>query len=204
MLLAINRDNPQERLIHKAVDCLTRGGVIAYPTDTTYGIGCDIFNRRGVKGIYQIKQRDARKPFSFICADLADVANYAQVSNFAFRIMKRHLPGPYTFVLEASKVVPDTLTTRQKTVGIRIPEDAIALAIVRGLGHPLVTTSANLSGQSPLHDPVEIDAALGRNLDLVIDGGVRLGEPSTVISLIDDRIEVLRQGSGDTSWIDHS
>lgn len=204
MILAINRDNPQERLIRKAVDCLKQGGVIAYPTDTTYGIGCDIFDRRGVKGIYQIKQRDPRKPFSFICADLADVASYAQVSNFAFRIMKRQLPGPYTFVLEASKIVPDTLTTRQKTVGIRIPQDPIALAIVRELGHPLVTTSANLSGQSPLHDPIEIDQALGRNLDLVIDGGIRLGEPSTVISLLGDRIEVLRQGSGDTSWIDHS
>ncbi|PLX79557.1 MAG: threonylcarbamoyl-AMP synthase [Desulfuromonas sp.] len=204
MLLHINPQNPQERLIHRVVDSLKKGGLIAYPTDTTYGIGCDIFNRRGVKNIYQIKQRDPRKPFSFICADLSDAANYAQVSNFSFKIMKRHLPGPYTFVLEASKIVPDTLTTRQKTVGIRIPDDSIALAIVRELGYPLVTTSANLSGESPLHDPQEIDLVMGRMLDLVIDGGVRLGEPSTVISLIDDRAEVLRQGSGETSWIDQS
>ena len=151
--------------------------------------------------IYQIKQRDARKPFSFICADLSDVARYAHVSNFAFKILKRHLPGPYTFVLEATRIVPDSLVTRQKTVGIRIPDDPIALAIVHELGHPLVTTSANIAGEEPLHDPVEIDRQLGRQLDLVIDGGIRLGHPSTIISLLDDRLEVLREGSGDTSWI---
>lgn len=201
MLLSINPQNPQLRLISRVVDSLKQGGVVAYPTDTTYGIGCDIFNRKGVKKIYQIKQRDPRKPFSFICADLSDVANYAQVSNFAFKIMKRHLPGPYTFVLEATRIVPDLLTTRQRTVGVRIPDNPIALAIVRELGHPLVTTSANVSGEDAYHDPLEIEEAMGRLLDLVVDGGVLLGEPSTIISLVDDRIEVLRQGSGDTSWI---
>lgn len=202
MLLNINPDNPQGRHISRVVETLKQGGVIAYPTDTTYGIGCDIFNKRGIKNIYQIKQRDARKPFSFICADLSDAANYAHVSNFAFKIMKRHLPGPYTFVLEATRIVPDSLTTRQKTVGIRIPNDEIAMAIVRELGHPLVTTSANLTGEAPLHDPQEIDLAMGHMLDIVIDGGIRYGDPSTVISLIDDRIEILREGCGDTSWIE--
>lgn len=202
MLLQINQENPQGRLISQVVEKLKQGGVIAYPTDTTYGIGCNIFNSRGIKNIYQIKQRDARKPFSFICSDLSDAANYAQVSNFAFKIMKRHLPGPYTFVLDATRVVPSTLTTRQKTVGIRIPDDEIALAIVRELGHPLVTTSANLTGETPLHDPAEIEQSMGRMLDFVIDGGIRYGDPSTVISLIDDKIEVLREGCGDISWID--
>ncbi|MDH3454474.1 MAG: L-threonylcarbamoyladenylate synthase [Desulfuromonadales bacterium] len=202
MLLHINQENPQGRLISRVVETLKQGGLIAYPTDTTYGLGCDIFNRRGIKNIYQIKQRDARKPFSFICSDLSDVANYARVSNFAFKIMKRHLPGPYTFVLDATRVVPDSVTTRQKTVGIRIPADEIALAIVRELGHPLVTTSANLTGETPLHDPAEIELNMGRMLDLVIDGGIRFGDPSTVISLIDDKIEVLREGCGDISWID--
>jgi tRNA threonylcarbamoyl adenosine modification protein (Sua5/YciO/YrdC/YwlC family) len=201
MLLKINQENPQARLISRVVETLKQGGLIAYPTDTTYGLGCNIFNRRGIKNIYQIKQRDARKPFSFICSDLSDAANYAQVSNFAFKLMKRHLPGPYTFVLDATRIVPDSLTTRQKTVGIRIPDDQIALAIVRELGHPLVTTSANLTGETPLHDPVEIEASMGRMLDLVIDGGIRFGDPSTVISLIDDKIEVLREGCGDISWI---
>lgn len=201
MVLTINPENPQPRLIHRVVESLKQGAVIAYPTDTTYGIGCDIFNKKGVKRIYQIKQRDPRKPFSFICADLSDVANYAQVSNFAFKTMKRNLPGPYTFVLEATRVVPDLLTTRQKTVGIRIPDNPIALAIVRELGHPLVTTSANISGEETFHDPYLIDESMGRMLDLVVDGGILLGDPSTVISLIDDRTEVLRQGSGDISWI---
>jgi tRNA threonylcarbamoyl adenosine modification protein (Sua5/YciO/YrdC/YwlC family) len=201
MILAINPINPQPRLIQRVVECLKQGGVIAYPTDTTYGIGCDIFNRKGVTQIYKIKQRDPRKPFSFICADLSDIDSYAQVSNFAFKTMKRNFPGRYTFVLEATRIVPDLLTTRQKTVGVRIPDNAIALAIVRELGHPLVTTSANLSGEASCHDPHEIEEKFGRSLDLVIDGGMLMGDPSTVISLVNDRIEVLRQGSGDTSWI---
>ena len=201
MLLSINPETPQLRLIQRVVDCLKQGGVIAYPTDTSYGIGCDIFNKKGVKKIYQIKQRDPRKPFSFICADLSDVANYCQVSNFAFKTMRRNLPGPYTFVLEATRVVPDLLTTKQRTVGIRIPDNSIALSIVRELGHPLVTTSANVSGEEPYHDPMEIEEHLGKMLDFVIDGGILLGDPSTVISLVDDQVEVLRQGSGDTSWI---
>ncbi len=201
MILSLNPENPQQRLVKRVVECLKQGGVISYPTDTIYGIGCDIFNKKGVKKIYQIKQRDPRKPFSFICADLSDVSNYAQVSNFAFKIMKRYLPGPYTFVLEATRVVPDVLTTRQKTVGIRIPDNAIALAIVRELGHPIVTTSANVSGEESHCDPAVIEQQVGKQLDLVIDGGNLLGDQSTVISLIDDRVEILRQGSGDTSWI---
>ena len=202
MILSINPHNPQPRLIHQVVDCLKQGGVIVYPTDTTYGIGCDIFNRKGVKKIFQIKQRDNRKPFSFICNDLAEISNYAQVSNFAFKIMKRHLPGAYTFVLEATKIVPDSLSTRQKTVGVRIPDNAICQAIVRELGHPLVTTSANISGEATPQDPREIEERMGRLVDLVIDGGISMQEASSVISLLDDKVEVLREGSGDLSWLE--
>ncbi len=198
----INPDNPQLRLVRHVVDCLKQGGVVVYPTDTTYGLGCDIFNPKGIKKIYQIKQRDPRKPFSFICSDLAEVSNYAEVSNFAFKILKRHLPGPYTFILEASKVVPDSLTTRQKTVGIRIPDNAISRLIVRELGHPLVTTSANISGEGVIQDPEMIDEHMERMVDMVVDGGVSMGTESSVISLIGDRIEVLREGAGDLSWID--
>ncbi len=201
MLVPIDPQHPQPRHINRVVELLKQGGVIACPTDTIYGLSCDIFNRKGVKRLYQIKQRDPRKPFSFICADISDAANYCQISNAAFKIMKRHLPGPYTFVLEATRLVPDALITRQKTVGIRIPDNPIALAIVRELGHPLVTTSVNASGEEPLHDPVEIHQMHGHALDAVVDGGVVLGDPSTVISLLDDRVEILRQGSGDTSWI---
>lgn len=202
MLMPINAETPQLRLVRRVTEVLTQGGVIAYPTDTIYGIGCDIFNKKGVKKIYQIKQRDARKPFSFICSDLSEVANYARVSNFAFKLMKRHLPGPYTFVLEASRVVPDLLVTKQKTVGIRIPANPIACAIVRELGHPLVTTSANLTGDEILQDPRDIQDSLGKMLDLVVDGGILASQPSTLISLVNDSPEVLRHGCGTVDWLE--
>jgi tRNA threonylcarbamoyl adenosine modification protein (Sua5/YciO/YrdC/YwlC family) len=201
VFLPINPENPQPRLVSQVVKCLEQGGVIIYPTDTTYGIGCDIFNLKGIKRIFQIKQRDQRKPFSFICNDLAEIARYAQVSNFAFKVMKRHLPGPYTFVLEATKIVPGSLSTKQKTVGVRIPENEICRAIVKELGHPLVTTSANTSGEDTPQDPCYIEEKMGHLVDFVIDGGISMGEASSVISLLNDQIEIIRQGGGDTSWI---
>lgn len=202
MFLSINPVNPQPRLIKQVVECLKQGGVIIYPTDTTYGIGCDIFNRKAIKQIFQIKKRDKHKPFSFICNDLAEISNYAQVSNFAFKVMKRHLPGAYTFVLDATKIVPDSLSTKQKTVGVRIPQNAICQAIVKELGHPIVTTSANTSGEDTPQDPRDIEDRMGHLVDFVIDGEISMDEASTVISLLNDKIEVLRQGSGDTSWIE--
>lgn len=200
MLLQINPQNPQSRLIAQVAEILRQGGVIAYPTDTTYGIGCSIFNKRGLDRIYQLKQREKKKPFSFICADLSEVARYAKVSNYAFKILKRFLPGPYTFVLDASSIVPDLLTTKQKTVGIRIPDNRICLAIVKELGHPIVTTSANLSSEEPIGDPFHIDDVMGKQLDMVIDGGVLSPDVSSVISLIGDYPAVLRKGIGDVSW----
>lgn len=202
MLVRINPENPQPRLISRVADVLRDGGVIAYPTDTTYGIGCSIFNKRGIERIYLLKQREKKKPFSFICSDLADVARFARVSNYAFKILKRFLPGPYTFVLEASSVVPDLLLTKQKTVGIRIPDNAICLAIIRELGHPIVTTSANRSGDEPIGDPFMVDREMGKELDLVVDGGVLSADVSSVVSLIGDVSEVLRKGVGDVSWCD--
>lgn len=200
MLLEINPQNPQPRLVAKVAEILRDGGLIAYPTDTTYGIGCSIFNKKGVERIYQIKQREKKKPFSFICADLSDVTHYARVSNYAFNILKRRLPGPYTFVLEATRVVPDLLVTKQKTVGIRIPDNPICLAIVQALGHPIVTTSANLTGEEPIGDPLQIERELGKQLDLVVDGGLLPADVSSVVSLIDDVPEVLRKGVGDVGW----
>ena len=202
MYLLINPIDPQPRLIKQVVECLKKGGVIIYPTDTTYGIGCDIYNRKAIKKIFQIKQRDQRKPFSFICNDLAEISTYAQVSNFAFKILKRHLPGAYTFVLDATKIVPESLSTKQKTVGIRMPENAICQAIVAELGNPLVTTSANTSGEDTPQDPRDIQENMGQLVDFVIDGGISMDEASTVISLINDKTDILRQGSGDTAWIE--
>ena len=200
MLLEINPHNPQPRLIAQAVEALNKGGVVAYPTDTTYGIGCSILNKRGIERIYSIKQREKKKPFSFICADLSDIARYARVSNYAFKIMKRLLPGPYTFVLDATSIVPDLLLTKQKTVGIRIPANRICLAVVKQLGHPIVTTSANLSGEEPIGDPLLVERSLGPLLDLTIDGGILTAEVSSVVSLIGDVPLVLRKGVGDVGW----
>ncbi len=200
MLITINPDNPQQRLISQVAEVLEQGGVIAYPTDTTYGIGCSIFSKKGVERIYQIKQRERKKPFSFICPTLSEVARYAKVSNYAFKLLKRLLPGPYTFVLEASSVVPDLLQTRQKTVGIRMPDNAICLALVTALGHPIVTTSANISGEEPIGDPREVFRTMGKQLDMVVDGGVLPPDVSSVVSLLGDSPEVLRRGVGDVSW----
>lgn len=200
MLLEINPDNPQPRLVAKVVEILKNGGVVAYPTDTTYGIGCSIFSKKGIERIYQIKQRDRKKPFSFICSDMSEISRYARVSNYAFKQLRRLLPGPYTFVLEANSVVPDLVTTKQRTVGIRVPDNKICLAIVKELGAPIVTTSANLSGEDPIGNPWAVEHELGKQLDLVVDGGDLSADVSSVVSLIGDRPEVLRKGVGDVSW----
>jgi len=200
MLIHINPENPQQRLVSKVVKVLREGGVIAYPTDTTYGIGCSILNKRGIERIYILKQREKKKPFSFICADLSEVARYARVSNYAFKILRRFLPGPYTFVLEATSIVPDLLLTKQKTVGIRIPDNRICSAIVTELGHPIITTSANRSGDEPIGDPYTVEWEMGNELDLVIDGGTLSADVSSIVSLIGDIARVLRKGVGDVSW----
>ncbi|RII31381.1 MAG: threonylcarbamoyl-AMP synthase [Geobacter sp.] len=200
MLLAVHPELPQPRHIERIVRILRDGGVIAYPTDTTYGIGCSIFNKKGIERIYQMKHRDRKKPFSFICPSLSEVTRYARVSNFAFKILKRYLPGPYTFVLEATRDVPDLLLTRQKTAGIRIPDNRICLDIVQMLGNPIITTSANLTGEEPVGDPELIDLNFGNQLDLVVDGGVLTTDVSSVVSLVRDVPEILRPGIGDLSW----
>ena len=200
MLLEIHHEHPQSRSISRVVTCLQDGGIIAYPTDTTYGIGCSIFNKKGIERIYRMKQREHKKPFSFICPNLAEVAHYARVSNMAFKILKRYLPGPYTFVLEATREVPDLLMTRQKTVGIRIPDNRICLDIVQLLGNPIVTTSANLSGEEPTGDPAFIEDIFGNQLDLIVDGGLLTKDVSSVVSLVGASPEILRVGVGDLSW----
>ncbi len=200
MLLEIHPEHPQVRYITRVVKCLQDGGIIAYPTDTTYGIGCSIFNKKGLERIYQMKQREKKKPFSFICPNLSEVAKYSRVSNTAFKILKRYLPGPYTFVLDATRDVPDLLLTRQKTVGIRMPDNRICLDIVQMLGHPIITTSANLSGEEPIGNPDLIEDLFGNKLDMIVNGGLLSTHVSSVISLVNDDPEVLRLGIGDVSW----
>ena len=199
MLININPKNPQPRLILKVAEALKDGATIAYPTDTHYGIGCDIMNKKATGKIYRLKQRSQKKPFSFICCDLTNISQYAKVSNYAYKTMKRLLPGPYTFVLEGSKLVPKMMLTAQKTAGIRVPDHPICLALVEQLGRPVISTSASLPGGEVLSDASAIFDALGTQLDVVIDGGPVPGRPSSMVSLIGDTPEVIRVGLGDVS-----
>lgn len=199
MLIHINPDNPQGRLIAKAVDTLKKGGLIAYPTDTHYGIGCDIMNKKAIEKIYQLKQRDKSKPFSFICSDLKNISDYGKVSNYAYRTMKRLLPGPYTFILEGTKLVPKIMLTKRKTAGIRVPEHNIPREIVQALGNPIISTSASTTEGDHFYDASLIDEHFSPRIDLTIDGGPVPMESSSVISLIDDTPEIIREGLGDLS-----
>jgi tRNA threonylcarbamoyl adenosine modification protein (Sua5/YciO/YrdC/YwlC family) len=200
MILEINPQHPEPRKIKQVAEVLANGGIIAYPTDTYYGIGCDLFNKAAIEKIYQLKRRSHVEPFSFICSDLKNISEYAQVTNYAYKTMKRLLPGPYTFVLEGSRLVPKIMLTKRHTLGIRVPDNAICLAIVQDLGHPVITTSAtNPETKDILSTPQEIKEKLGHAIDLIIDGGAVPGRPSSVISLIGDTPEVLREGSGDVS-----
>ena len=193
LILPINPNDPQQRLINRVGDVLEKGGLIAYPTDTFYGIGCDLYNKKGIQLIYRLKNRPLKKPFSFICDNLKEISRYARVSNYAYNTMKRLLPGPYTFVLEGTRLVPKIMLTKRKTVGIRVPDNKICLAILRTFGRPIISTSAG-------HDDTQsIKEAYGSFLDIIIDGGVLYQNPSSVVSLIDDIPEVIREGKGDIS-----
>ena len=195
-ILEVDIQYPQPRHIARAVQVLERGGLLAYPTDTYYGLGCDLMSKKAIERLYQLKGRDKKKPLSILCPDLSDVAKYAHVSNFAYRTMKGLTPGAFTFILEATRLVPEVMMTKQKQVGIRVPDAPLARALAAGLGRPLITTSASDDEGEPLIDAKDIKEKLGHGLDLILDGGVTLMEPSTVVSLIGDSMEVLRQGKG--------
>jgi len=181
------------------VEILKKGGVVVYPTDTYYGIGCDIMNKKAIEKIYQLKKRNKSKPFSFICSGLKNISNYAKVSNYAYKTMKRLLPGPYTFILEGSRLVPKIMLTKRKTAGIRVPDNPICLTLVNELENPLLTTSATMPDGTVFHDASLIHDFFGTRVEAVIDGSIVPGQPSSVISLIDDIPEVIRKGMGDVS-----
>ena len=202
MLVRINPENPQMRLIRKAVELLRRGGTIIYPTDTTYGIGCDLFNKKAIENLYTMRWQEKGKPLSFICSDLDHLSQYAKnVSNYAYKTMRRLLPGPYTFVLQASKEVPKMLLTKQKTVGIRIPDCNICRSIVEELGNPLINTSVYSSRYEGgvLNDPVDIERRFGNAVDLIVDGGILSAHLSSVVDLSGEMPQVIRVGKGDVS-----
>ena len=175
------------------------GGVVIYPTDTVYGLGCDLFNKRGIERIYEIQHRDNKQPLSFICADLKDISRYARVSDYAYKIMKRHLPGPYTFILEASRAVPKIILPKRQTTGIRVPDNRICQALVAEMGSPVISTSVKDETGELLSDPRMIEELFGKRVDMIIDGGIIAAAPSSVISLLDEGVEVIREGKGDLS-----
>ena len=200
MLININIDNPQDRLITKVIEVLKKGGIIAYPTDTYYGIGCDIMNKKAIEKIYLITNRKKNKPFSFLCSDLKNISQYAQVSNYAYKTMRRLLPGPYTFILKGSRLVPKIMLTKRKTAGIRMPDHPVCISILKKMSNPIISTSAkNKEDGSFFTNPSLIHDYFKDMLDLVIDGGDIAGEPSSVISLIDDNPEIIRKGKGSVS-----
>jgi tRNA threonylcarbamoyl adenosine modification protein (Sua5/YciO/YrdC/YwlC family) len=194
MRLEINPEHPEPRKIERAVQVLREGGVIAYPTDTVYGIGCDITQKRAVDRVYAIKRMKPDQPLAFICPDLGDLSKYAVVSNHTYRLMRRLTPGPYCFILEASREVPRILQMKRKTVGIRVPHNEVALALVRALGNPIVSSTASKDGE-PLHDPADIDAMFP-GLDLILDAGAGGLTPSTVLDVTGPEIVVVREGAG--------
>lgn len=199
MLLHIHPDDPQPRNIKTVVDTLSKGGVIIYPTDTIYGLGCDIYNTSAIERICRIKNIDPKKAqFSFVCSDLSHLSDYAkQVDTPIFRLLKAALPGPFTFILEASKEVPKMLKAKKDTVGIRVPDNKICQTIVRELGHPVMSVSLPMDGDVEYYtDPELMHERFGKVVDIVIDSGIGDVVPSTVVDCTSGEPVVVRQGAG--------
>jgi tRNA threonylcarbamoyl adenosine modification protein (Sua5/YciO/YrdC/YwlC family) len=198
LLLDIMPDTPEPGMVRQAVELLEAGEVIAYPTDTVYGLGCDIMNRKAIDRLYAIKGMDKKHELAFICPDLADIAKYAVVEKQQYRVLRHYLPGPYCFILTATKEVPKLLQSRRKTVGIRIPGHEVIRAIARELGRPIISTTAQRAGEDPHVDPHEIDEAF-KGLAMVLDAGGGGMVPTTVVDLTTTPAEIIREGAGSTA-----
>lgn len=195
----IHPENPQARLIRQAVDIIRSGGLIAYPTDSAYALGCHIGDKKALDRIRAIRQLDKHHNFTLMCRDFSELSTYAKVDNQTYRALKNHTPGPYTFILEASKEVPKRLMhPKRKTIGLRVPDNAIALALMEELGEPLMSSSLLLPNEEyPPIDPYEMRETLEHHVELVIDGGYCGMEATTVVDMTGDYPEVTRQGCGD-------
>jgi tRNA threonylcarbamoyl adenosine modification protein (Sua5/YciO/YrdC/YwlC family) len=196
MIVEWDPSRPKKKPTELIKKTLADGGIIAYPTDTIYGMGCDLFNIKAIRRLYTIKRLDSNRALSIICRDFKDISLYALMSDPAFDILKRYLPGPYTFVLGARRIIPKLLMTERKEVGIRIPDHPVPAALARLIERPLINTSAKKSGEEVMTDPRQIEKEFKGGVDLVIDGGIVASEPSTVIRLVNDIVEVLRKGKG--------
>lgn len=203
MIIHIHPEDPQQRKVDQVVELLRKGGVIIYPTDTAYGLGCDISNKKAIDKVYALKKVDRRKPMSFVCRDLSHLSEYAdRVSNSNFRIMKRLLPGPYTFILGASREVPRIIMNKQRTVGIRVPGNPICLAMVQTLGHPILSTSIAAEEGEMITDPRDLDDIWGSRVGAIVSGGIMVRAMSSVVDLTGSEPEVIREGIGDvTPWL---
>lgn len=199
MIIEIDPSRPNPRRIEMATAALRQGQIVVYPTDTCYAIGADILNKKAIERIYQLKAVPKTTPFSFVCSDLGNISHYAHVTDWAYRILKKYLPGPYTFILEGSREVPKMMLTKRRTVGIRIPDHPVCMSIVRALGNPVISTSVRATSGPIWSDPQEIREAIGKRVEIIVDSGIIQPEPSSVISLINNEPVVLRMGKGDIS-----
>jgi tRNA threonylcarbamoyl adenosine modification protein (Sua5/YciO/YrdC/YwlC family) len=193
--------HPHKRVIDKAVQLLANDGVVIYPTDTVYGLGASIYSKKGLDRIYRIKKISNHKLLSFIVPDFKSIARYAHVSNYAYKVLKRCLPGPFTFILPATNLVPKKLFQKRKTVGIRIPDNKLCMELVIALNNPIISTSVPAGPDEILNNPEEIIKRFGNEIDLVMDGGLLISQPSTIVDLTGMEAEVIRRGSGDVSLI---
>ena len=201
MRIEIHGNTINTQILDQAVSVLKNGGLIIYPTDTVYGIGCDITQKSAIEKIYRVKGMQSQKPLSFVCSDIKDISKYAKISTANYRDLRRYLPGPYTFILPGTKEAPKVLISRQKTVGIRIPDHPLTLEIVRALGNPIISTSVNISKQSFASDPQEFFEYYEGKIDLLLDSGPTWAELSSVIDMTDDEQPVvIREGQGDVRW----
>jgi tRNA threonylcarbamoyl adenosine modification protein (Sua5/YciO/YrdC/YwlC family) len=199
MILQINDTHPQPRQISKVIQILRSDGVIIYPTDTVYGLGCDIHSKKALDKVRRIKKMDDKRPLSFVFADLKSISQYAQVEDNDYKILRKFLPGPYTFVLKATRLVPRIVLTKRNEVGIRIPDNKVCQALVTELGNPILSSSVRMPDEELLWDPKEIERIYKGQVELVIDAGTFMPEPSSVISLVDEAPVVLREGKGDVT-----
>ena len=194
----IHPDNPQKRLIDQAVELVRQGAVIVYPTDSGYALGCHIGDKAALDRIRDIRRLDDKHNFTLVCRDLGEISTYAKVDNTQYRLLKAVTPGAYTFIMQATREVPRRIQSRRKTIGMRVPDNAIVSALLEGLGEPLMSTTLILPGESiPETDPYEMRQSLEHAVDLIIDGGYGSLEPSTVIDLTEDVPQVVRRGLGD-------
>lgn len=203
MILEIDPIEPQPWLLARAAQVLRDGGIVVMPTDTVYGLTCGITHHDAIRRIYKLKDMDSKKPLSILVADMGMVGRYARgVSTPAYRLLKRVLPGPYTFIFAASPEVPKIMLRKRRTIGIRMPDNPIALALLEEMGEPLLSSSIRDPGLDFVNDPEEIEASLGNRVEMVIDGGILLPVPSTVVDMSTDPAELIRAGKGDVDALE--